>query len=89
MTPYPTRRAAARRLALALPLFLLSLCALPDATAAEFVRTGDLLHGRDMGMAAALPDGRVLVTGGVTLNDQGFGTYLTASELFDPATGRF
>src|SRR5688500_3629466 len=59
------------------------------AHAAEFVRVGDLIQGRDMGMAAPLPDGRVLVTGGVGLDAQGFGIYLASAELFDPATGTF
>ncbi len=59
------------------------------AHAAEFVRVGDLVQGRDMGMAAPLPDGRVLVTGGVGLDGQGNGVYLASSELFDPATGTF
>ena len=59
------------------------------ATAAEFVRTGALREGRDMAMAATLPDGRVLVTGGVGLDEQGIGIYLATSELFDPQTNTF
>ena len=68
--------------------FLLGLVPLPGF-AAEFARVGDLLQGRDMAMAATLPDGRVLVTGGVGLDDQGIGTYLAESELFDPQTNTF
>jgi hypothetical protein len=73
-------------------VFLLALaCLTPSGTAhaAEFVRVGDLIQGRDMGMAAPLPDGRVLVTGGVGLDAQGNGVYLASAELFDPATGTF
>lgn len=82
-------RSARRGVVLACML-LLGLAALPGfALAAEFVRVGDLLQGRDMGMAATLPDGRVLVTGGVGLDDEGNGTYLAASELFDPQTDTF
>lgn len=69
---------------------LLVLAGFPAAgPAAEFVRVGDLVEGRDMGMAAPLPDGRVLVTGGVGLDAQGNGVYLASAELFDPDTGNF
>lgn len=67
---------------------LLGLVSLPGL-AAEFVRVSDLLQGRDMGLAATLVDGRVLITGGVGLDDQGNGTYLADSELFDPQTDTF
>lgn len=73
----------------ALALFLACLALSGAARAAEFVRVGDLLQGRDMGMAATLPDGRVLVTGGVGLDENGWGTYLATSELFDPETNTF
>ena len=68
--------------------WLLGLASIPGF-AAEFVRVGDLLQGRDMGLAATLADGRVLITGGVGLDDQGSGTYLADSELFDPQTDTF
>lgn len=72
-----------------LALSLLWLLPARVATAAEFVRAGDLLQGRDMAMAAMLSDGRVLVTGGVGLDGQGNGVYLAASELFDPVSNSF
>lgn len=72
-----------------LPFLLLLLIPFRQAFAADFVRAGDLLQGRDMAMAATLPDGRVLVTGGVGLNDQGWGVYLATAELFDPQTNAF
>lgn len=71
-------------------LFALAcMAACGGAMGAGFTRVGDLLQGRDMAMAAALPDGRVLVTGGVGLDEQGLGVYLASAELFDPATGGF
>lgn len=72
-----------------IPFLLLLLIPFANAKAAEFVRAGDLRQGRDMGMAATLPDGRVLITGGVGLNDQGWGEYLASAELFDPETNTF
>ena len=41
-----------------------------------------------MGLAT-LADGRVLITGGVGLDEQGYGTYLADAELFDPQTNTF
>ncbi|TKR33274.1 hypothetical protein FCE95_02905 [Luteimonas gilva] len=72
-----------------IPLLLLLLIPFADALATGFVRAGDLRQGRDMAMAATLPDGRVLVVGGVGLNDQGWGEYLATAELFDPETNTF
>lgn len=72
-----------------IPLLLLLLIPFADALAAEFVRAGNLRQGRDMAMAATLPDGRVLIVGGVGLNDQGWGEYLASAELFDPETNTF
>jgi len=72
-----------------IPFLLLLLIPFSDALAAEFVRAGDLRQGRDMAMAATLPDGRVLVTGGVGLNEQGWGEYLATAELFDSQTNTF
>ncbi len=37
----------------------------------------------------ALPDGRVLITGGYTLDGAGARQYLTQAELYDPADGTF
>ncbi|MCL1633649.1 hypothetical protein M2650_03190 [Luteimonas sp. SX5] len=72
-----------------IPWLLLLLIPFGEVLAAHFERAGDLRQGRDMAMAATLPDGRVLVTGGVGLNDEGWGVYLATSELFDPATNAF
>ncbi|WP_187775556.1 Kelch repeat-containing protein [Luteimonas suaedae] len=60
-----------------------------SAAASEFVPTGELIHGRDMGMAATLPDGRVLVAGGIGIDAQGVGYTLHEAELYDPAAGAF
>lgn len=72
-----------------IPFLLLLLIPFSDALATEFVRAGDLRQGRDMAMAATLQDGRVLVVGGVGLNEQGWGEYLATAELFDPETNTF
>lgn len=85
-TPRPRARAGALP---ALCLLAAAQWAAGSASSAEFRRTGDLLQGRDWGLAAPLPDGRVLITGGVGLDDNGWGTYLAASELYDPAAGSF
>ncbi|MDH5823582.1 kelch repeat-containing protein [Luteimonas sp. RD2P54] len=66
----------------------LLVSALP-AAGSQFERTGELLHGRDMGMAATLPDGRVLVAGGIGIDAEGIGYTLHEAELYDPATGGF
>jgi hypothetical protein len=57
---------------------------------ASFVRTGDMTVSRSQHTATLLPDGKVLITGGVThtTGDYG-GRVLASAELYDPATGAF
>lgn len=89
MRPLQVVRALWTGLVALIPFLLLLLIPFANADATEFVRAGDLRQGRDMAMAVTLPDGRVLVTGGVGLNDQGWGEYLATAELFDPQTHTF
>jgi hypothetical protein len=59
---------------------------LPSSQAAQsgyFVDTGPMIAARAYPKATLLPDGKVLVTGGISTN----GLYLSSSELYDPATG--
>lgn len=56
----------------------------------SFAATGPMRVGRGSHAAAALADGRVLVTGGLVLDGAGPGTIDDATtELFDPASGTF
>ena len=50
-----------------------------DPATGEFSSTGELREGRGFHTATALPDGKVLITGGGT----------ATAELYDPATGTF
>ena len=56
----------------------------------RFVHAGALAEPRMLGVAAALPDGRVLLTGGLAVTPfrRGF-TPSALAELWDPATGRW
>jgi hypothetical protein len=49
----------------------------------RWTATGDMVIGRSYPAAVLLPNGKVLVTGGVNLNAGGF---LSSAELYDPAT---
>jgi hypothetical protein len=57
-----------------------------DPTTGTFSPAGPLAEGRSHHAATLLPDGRVLVSGGVA---NGGSTSLASAELFDPATGTF
>jgi hypothetical protein len=58
-----------------------------DPTTGTFSPAGPLAEGRSHHAATLLPDGRVLVSGGVTSG--GDAVSLASAELFDPATGTF
>ena len=57
-----------------------------DPASGTFSPAGPLAEGRSHHAATLLPDGRVLVAGGVA---NGGSTSLASAELFDPATGTF
>jgi Kelch motif protein/galactose oxidase-like protein len=64
-----------------------------DPRLRSWTSTGSLLVARDRPQALLLPDGKVLVTGGVSVDTGGsldasvlFGSPLTTTELYDPAT---
>jgi hypothetical protein len=59
-----------------------------DPAAGRFSRTGDMSLSRHGPIAAPLPDGRVLVAGGLT-DDTSPVTFLQSAEIFDPDTGTF
>jgi hypothetical protein len=58
-----------------------------DPTTGTFSPTGPLAEGRSYHAATLLPDGRVLISGGVTRGTDP--TSVASAELFDPATGTF
>jgi hypothetical protein len=55
----------------------------------SFAPTGSMMVGRSGAVAAPLPDGRVLVAGGVDPTVQTGSNVLQSAEIFDPATGTF
>jgi len=63
----------------------LSTAELYDPAAGIWTPTGTLNFARRGHTAAFLPNGRVLVVGGVVTN----GTYLVSAESYDPATGKW
>lgn len=66
--------------------FLTSTAEIHDPSTGGFQATGSLATARALHAAALLPDGRVLVTGGVI----DINAVTTAStEIYDPSTGRF
>jgi hypothetical protein len=56
-----------------------------DPTTSEWYPTGSLHEAREGHSAALLPDGKVLVAGG--LKNNGVSVMLTSAELYDPTTG--
>lgn len=76
-----------RRLGLSLCVVLSSLAGMvASAHAAPYFSPTDSLEtARYAPAASPLPDGRVLVAGGLT----GLSTYLSSTEIFDPASGTF
>lgn len=59
--------------------------AAPVVQAEGFVQVGDMASARALHGAAALPDGRVLVLGGIA----DFGDFVGVAELYDPLTMSF
>ncbi len=57
-----------------------------DPFTSGFQLTGSLATARALHTATLLPDGRVLVTGGVV---DGLATTTTSTEIYDPSTGQF
>ena len=54
-----------------------------------FTSTGSLTNGRSSHTATLLSDGRILITGGETVDAEGVATAYTSAELYDPSTGLF
>jgi WD40 repeat protein len=76
------RRAASLLLLLGVGLLLVQPCA---GAAGTFVNTGTLAVGHDSHTATLLPNGKVLVAGGV--NGPGDQTASASAELYDPTSG--
>src|SRR5215471_7845723 len=81
--PIPTMHTFGKSYSLAIVASLLSLAALQNALAAPWVNTGGLNLARDLHTATLLPNGQVLIAGGV-LNT---GSTTNGVELYDPASG--
>jgi hypothetical protein len=61
-----------------------------DVEALEFTETGSMAQARSRHAAAPLPDGRVLVTGGLVPVGGGPNTIdVATAEIYDPAAGTF
>jgi hypothetical protein len=73
-----------------LALFLMGLVSSASTAVAQtpgaFTPTGDMTAGRLLHTATLLPDGRVLITGGVT---NSLNSITATADLYDPATGMF
>jgi hypothetical protein len=65
----------------------LSSAELYDPKTGRFTATGPMTVGRELHAATLLPNGRVLITGGVT--NSGAVPSLASAEIYDPKTGRF
>ena len=66
-------------------ILLLALVSPLAEAGGQFTRTGDMSSPRALHGAALLPDGRVLVVGGLA----DFGVLVTSAELYDPVSGTF
>jgi hypothetical protein len=56
-----------------------------DPSSLKWIPTGSLNTARERHTATRLPDGKVLITGGIGTG----GAILASAELYDPATGKF
>src|SRR5439155_16840920 len=60
-----------------------------DPATGTFTLVGDMITDRDSHTATLLPNGKVLIAGGVQRTVNGNTFFLHSAELFDPATGTF
>jgi hypothetical protein len=60
-----------------------------DPSTGWFTLTDSLIDDRAGHAAVTLPDGRVLVVGGVQTTTPGYGKTLASAEIYDPVTGTF
>jgi hypothetical protein len=60
-----------------------------DPSTGFFTRTGDMITARSGHSATLLPDGRVLITGGIGASVITGGVAVASTELYDPSTGTF
>ena len=81
-----TRLTRSSLVLIALPALLLTGASTPTSTAlGRVVRAASMHDRRADHIATLLPDGRVLIAGGMVEN----GIFLNSAELFDPARGTF
>lgn len=60
-----------------------------DPSTGVWSRTGSMRYGREFQTATLLPNGEVLVAGGLNGCDDDFCTDLASAELYDPVTGKW
>lgn len=60
-----------------------------DPQSGQFTLTGTMHYPRGEVLAVRLEDGRVLIAGGYSYDDQGHASPVATAELFDPDTGTF
>jgi len=68
---------------------VLNSAELYDPVGETFTSTGDMLRYRRLHRATPLPDGKVLITGGLGGTSNTSSSFLSAAEIYDPATGAF
>ena len=60
-----------------------------DPSTGTFSPTGNMVHARSQHTATLLPDGKVLIAGGISDSLAGKIALVATAELYDPATGTF